>query len=200
MKKILIGLSVGLGVVAVTTTVTLTTIHFVKKNKKPQTPSLPSGDEKEKLKQEFMTALENSTFTKPIKFDLEVTKVDNQVEAIIAALQTKWSGKANLISIKQVGSEYVVTLNSNTNTYTNNIFKNVWANILDESDNIDFKNIKQVNYGFRIVQQNDSHYKLVPTYTQVAFVTKPTWLDENQESVRVSLLKNKDLISTINIQ
>lgn len=288
MKKILIGLSVGLGVVAVATAATLPTIHFVKKNKKPQTPSTPvvdekdvdaiinkanptiksgqenvfastitadnlkdhvdnlpttengvtvelkadsisaddqkgelkfiytfkkgavskekeftiSGfkDEKEKLKQDFITALENSTFTKPIKFALEVAKAEQQEATIITALQTKWSGKANAITIKKVGSEHVVTLNSNTNTYTNNIYSKVWKDIQAESENADFKNIKQVSYGFRITKVNDTQYQLVPTYTQVAFATQPTWLDENQESVRVSLLKNKALISTITVK
>lgn len=192
-KKFMIGTAIGLGVAAVTAGVTCTALYFTvwKDQGKKQ------EQEVSKEQVAFTEALNSSTFTKPLAFTLEVAKQENQEEAIIATLQTKWSGKANPIQIKQVGNEYVVTLNKNTNTYTNNIYSKVWANILEESENADFKNIKQVGYGFRLVKQSDTQYQLVPTYTQVNFETKPTWLEK--DSFRVSLLSNKDLVSQITI-
>lgn len=187
---------------AVATTATCTALYFTKwKNQDPDDQNKP-GENKPPLpsldKENFEKALNDSSFFKPLVFTLEVGKNENQEQVIIESLQTKWSGKANPIQIKQVGSEYVVSLNQNTNTYTNNIFGKVWADIMQESENADFKNIKQVGYGFRLVKQDEAAYQLVPTYIQVSFETKPAWLDK--DSFRLSLLSNKDLISTINIK
>lgn len=191
LKKLMIGTSITLGTAAVVAGATVTTLYFTKWKK--------AQDEQAKLtdKENFEKAVNASAFVKPTVFTLDIAENDNQIMAIINTIKYKWSGSADPIKIHGSGPGYVVNLNKNTNTYTKNIFSKVWKDIMDEVDNKDFKNIKQVSYGFQIFKTNETYY-LRPQYVQFSFNEKPSWL-EKEDSFRVALYTNKDLLSTINI-